>query len=261
MTWGNILQQWTLTPGRGNCQSKAGFSIRSRGYPDSHSGVSESSGPWPGPTPGAGEAPTLVGVTVVQWPGPPAGARSILIRTWASRGHPGLNLLRSRDLSPGLRFSLPSCGAFTLSCAGSGGAATGAGPPCSPAACPAVTCSGGRRGRDEMGRGLPEPGRHSRGPTDADGVFPIRDVAPLEPPLSPAPTPCATPARARLCVSTSRHFLVPPSRRPPGPALSRLPVVRATRTTPAGELQALGGRHRQGSAQGPPGASDHGAPQ
>lgn len=67
MTWGNILAQWTLSLEREYNRAKAGSSSRSRVFPDSHPGDLGLSGPRPGPTPGAGEAPTLVGVTTVQW--------------------------------------------------------------------------------------------------------------------------------------------------------------------------------------------------
>lgn len=40
MTWGNMLEQWTLTQERGYWRAKAGSFSRNRVYPDSHPGIS-----------------------------------------------------------------------------------------------------------------------------------------------------------------------------------------------------------------------------
>lgn len=240
-------------PGERVPAGKSWSSSRNRVYPDSHSGISRGHRDSdPGPTPDVEVTLTLVGVTAVQWLGPRAEAGSVLTLTWASRVILDSTLQGPEDLSPELR-GLPH---------------------------PQLCLVG--RGRNRCAASLllrrlpcrylqrrpPRPHRARAGASRARPTFawslqkltaPSRaqGAALLKPPRSPVPTPCATPALAPLCVS--RHFLVPPSRRPPGPARPS-PGCQGNQSD-ARRGQALGGRRRQGWARGAPGAADHGAPQ
>lgn len=149
-------------------------------------------------------------------------------------GHPRLNPPGSRRSQPGAPVLLPELGAP------------------SPSAVP------GRAGRQQV-RGLPaphrlpcrylqrQPPRPLRARAGASRARPTfawslkeltapsraRGAALLKPPRSPIPTPLHHSRPVRRS-AFPRHFLVPPSRRPPGPARpSPNPVVRATRETPA----------------------------
>lgn len=154
----------------------------------------------------------------MQWPDPPAGAGSSLSLTRAAREHPGPNSAGSRSAQLRATGLPPEPGRPTLSCARSGGAATGARPPCSLPACPAVTCNGGRRGRKETGWETPESGRRSCGLTlTAPSQFRARSRRNRRGPLPRPSAPLPPVHRSAF----PRHFLVPPSRRPPGPARSR----------------------------------------
>lgn len=149
-------------------------------------------------------------------------------------GHPRLNPPgsgRSQSRAPVL---VPELGAPSPSSVpGRAGPATGARPPCCPAACPAVTCSGGRRGLHRA-----RAGASRARPTFAWSLQKLtapsraRGASLLKPWRSPVPTSCATPARAPLCVSTSFWSLPLAVRRAPParPRLSGQPERRPPRT-------------------------------
>lgn len=89
---------------------------------------------------------------------------------------------------------------------------------------------------------------------------PAPGAALLKPPRSRVPTPLR---HSRPCAALRSHvtfWSLPLAVRRAPPARPPVPGCQGN-PSDASRRQALGGRHRQGWARGPPGAADHGAPQ
>ncbi|MEJ1273718.1 hypothetical protein NN561_004589 [Cricetulus griseus] len=152
--------------------------------------------------------------------GPPAGAGSILTLTRASRGHPVPDLPGSRGAQPRAAVLPPDQGRPHPQLCRVGRGCNRCAASQFPHRLPCRYLQR-RPPRPNGARAVASRARLTlawfrQKLTPASRA---RGAAPSEQPMSPAPTPYATPARAQLRVL--RHFLVPPSRRPPGPARPR----------------------------------------
>lgn len=106
----------------------------------------------------------------MQWPGPPCSDSHLGVSGHSRLNPPGSR--RSQLGAPVLHPELGTRDALTLSCVCSGGAATGARPPCSPLPALPLPAAAAAEASQSLGGSFPSPADVRAVPTGADSAFP-----------------------------------------------------------------------------------------